>query len=129
MSATRTQVASYLARELTGERQAAVERAAAWLIRTGRTRDIAYLARDTAHEALEHGYLYAVVTSALEIGRQSKQHIEQFLVAATHARDLEIVYKIDPARLGGVHLDLPDLQLDATLRTKLDHFAKGHTHE
>lgn len=129
MTVTRTRAAQYLAEQLGEGRAQALRRTAAWLIRTGRTRELSYLARDVAQAALNNGTLYAVVTSAQSLSPESKRTITNFLERATQAHTIEVEYRLDPGVIGGVYLDLPNAHLDATLRTRLNHFAKGITHE
>lgn len=126
--ATRTRVAQFLAEQLAEgqDRQATVQRAAAWLVTQNRGRQASYLARDAAAAlAGQHAYLYARVTTARPLSDTSRQQIETYLREQTGARELELDERVDPQLIGGVQLDLPDTRLDASVRRQLTAFIEG----
>lgn len=123
--ASRTQVAAYVAEKLPTDRPAALRAAAAWLADTGRKRQAVYLARDVARELAEKGYVLARVTSARPLTAEAKTGIENFIKSETGATHLELETITDESVIGGVRIELPDAELDATVRKKLANFVQG----
>lgn len=123
--ASRAQVASWLADKLPDERAAAVETAASWLVASRRVGQANYLARDVARELAFRGYVYARVTSARPLGHEAQSRIREFITEATQARQLELDIEVDPRLVGGVRIETPDAELDASVRTKLEQFVEG----
>lgn len=123
--ATRTQVANYIAGKMASGRAEAVQEAAAWLTATGRTRQAEYLARDVAKSLAERGYLYVRITSARAVTAQTQDAISEFLRSTTGARELELELFVDKAVIGGVRIETPTAQLDATVRQKLVKLVEG----
>ncbi len=124
---TRTQVAAYVTDALERGDKSVLQTAAAWLVDTGRGRQAEYLARDVARELAGRGYLWVKVTTARELDANGHRRIEEFLRELTGAKQLEITTEVDPGIIGGVRVETPDAQLDATVRTKLAKFVQGVT--
>ncbi len=123
--ATRTQVAQYLTGKLTNDRTEAVREAAAWLVATGRERQARYLARDVAKALSDDGYVFAHVTTARPVTTQTRAAVEQFLRTETGVRELELEFAVDERVIGGLRLETPTAQLDATVSHKLAKLVEG----
>lgn len=123
--ASRLQVATYVADELSSGRKAAINSAAAWLVDGGRGREARYLARDVATVLAGRGHVLARVTTARPMSAQSKIMIEGFIKRETGARDLELETTVEVGLIGGVVIELPGSSLDASVRAKLDKFVEG----
>lgn len=125
--ASRTRVAHYLASRLadSGDRAKAVQAAAAWLVTTGRSRQDRYLARDVAQALSERGYVLVRIATARPLDADARAAIESFLRRETGAQTLELEEIIDPALIGGVRLELPGAELDATVRRRLTALVEG----
>jgi F-type H+-transporting ATPase subunit delta len=121
----RVDVAEHLVANLTKDRQAAVQRAAAWLVATGRTRQAGYLARDVASALAIDGYLLVRLTTARPLAAVSRQRIEAYLKATTGATTLELAETVDPAVIGGIRIETPDAVLDDTVKSKLAKLVEG----
>ena len=122
---TRTQVAEYLADQLTSGRSSAVQQAAAWLVSRGRARQARYLARDVAAALVERGYVYARVTTARPLSAGARTAVETFIKRETGARQLELEVQINPLALGGLRLEVPAAELDATIQHRLATLVEG----
>ncbi len=123
--ATRTQVADYVATKLSAGRSTAVREAAAWLVATGRARQAPYLARDVAKALSEQGYVYARITTARPLSDETRRQIEAFLRHITGATQLELDTQVDAQLIGGLRLETPTAELDATVRRKLAQLVEG----
>jgi F0F1-type ATP synthase delta subunit len=121
----RVDVAEYLAEGLRTGRQAAIDRAAAWLVETGQTRQAGYLARDVAQALATTGYVLVRLVTARPISPATRQQVEAFLKGQTGATTLELVEIIDPQVIGGMRVETPDAVLDETIKTKLAKLVEG----
>lgn len=94
---------------------------AAYLIETGRQREARLLVRDIETALLSHGTAVATVTSARALSDNAKQALEE-LVKAQYDGVSRVVMteNIDASLIGGVRLELPDKQLDASVKTRLE---------
>jgi F-type H+-transporting ATPase subunit delta len=122
---TRTQVAEYVADHLATDRPAVLRSAAAWLVSKGRGRQASYLARDVATVLAGRSYVLARVTTARPLSAETRAAVEAFVRAETGARDLELDATVDPAVIGGVRLEIPTAELDATVRQRLAKIVEG----
>lgn len=125
MRLTRAQVARYMAAQLPEHREEAVGLAAKWLVASGRQRQAQYLADDVAELMARSGYVLARLTVARPLSAAARTAVEGFLRAQTGATELELVVTIDPSILGGIRLETPTAQLDATVRSKLARLVEG----
>ncbi|HEY2004059.1 MAG TPA: F0F1 ATP synthase subunit delta [Candidatus Saccharimonadia bacterium] len=122
---SRVQVAEYVADKLTSGRREALREAAAWLVAHGKARQARYLARDVAQVLADRGYVYAQVTTARPLTNRARDEVEDFIRTHTGARELELVTEVDPDVIGGTRIELPDAELDSTVRTKLRRFIES----
>ena len=113
---TRRKIAIYVADKLiAGEPVAkAVESAAAYLVDTGRTRELELLVRDIEDVLAEKGTIIADVTTAFPLTDTVRHEVLSLIGEKALLRET-----VDPFVLGGVKLDLPGKQYDGTIRRKL----------
>ncbi len=123
--ASRAQVAAYVAGQLPDGRAAALKQAAAWLQDTGRARQATYLVRDVAAAVAREGYVTARITTARPLAPGAQAEIEQYIKGQTGAKQLELEMVVDRDVIGGVRVEVPGAELDATVRRKLDRFVQG----
>lgn len=94
---------------------------AAYLIEQHRTREQDLLTRDIETALLSRGTAVATTTSARPLSEEAKSTISDFIKSAYHGvtkvAQREV---IDKSVIGGVKIELPDAQLDGTVRTKLE---------
>ena len=61
----------------------------------------------------------AQVVSAIPLRDEQKQKIEQKLLETTHYETMEIDYKVEASRIGGLMIRIGDRVVDSTIRSKL----------
>jgi F0F1-type ATP synthase delta subunit len=122
---SRAQVASYVADKLPRDRGNAIMQAAAWLVATGRQNQARYLTRDVAHALAQRGYLLVRVESARTLSPEAYRGIESYIVSDSNAQQVEFESIIDPSLIGGVKIETPGRELDASVRRKLAKFVEG----
>ncbi|MDO4323981.1 MAG: ATP synthase F1 subunit delta [Lachnospiraceae bacterium] len=62
----------------------------------------------------------AEVISAVPLGEAQKQRIEKKLLDTTHYETMEIDYKVDESKIGGLMIRIGDRVVDSTIRSKLN---------
>ncbi len=87
----------------------------AYLLDTGRTREITLLARAIEDELAERGTVIATVTSATALDEALRNSV----ITQVGAKKVVLKEVVDPSVLGGVRIDMPGARLDATLSRKL----------
>jgi F0F1-type ATP synthase delta subunit len=122
---SRFQVAGYIADHLERDRKKAIRSASAWLAARGKTRQAGYLARDVAQILGRRGYVYAEVTTARSLTETAKREIKEFIRAHTRAHEIELVTKVDRSLIGGALIELPEAELDGSVKAKLAKFVEG----
>lgn len=63
----------------------------------------------------------AQVVSAILLGDAQKQKIEKKLLETTHYETMEIGYKVDESKIGGLLIRIGDRVVDSTIRSKLNY--------
>jgi F-type H+-transporting ATPase subunit delta len=62
----------------------------------------------------------AEVTSAVPLGEAQKQKIEQKLLDTTRYETMEIDYKVDESKIGGLMIRISDRVVDSTISSRLN---------
>ena len=62
----------------------------------------------------------AQVISAIPLGDAQKLKIEKKLLDTTHYETMEIDYKVDESKIGGLMIRIGDRVVDSTIRSKLN---------
>lgn len=119
---SRRQLARYSAEQLlAGVSQKLVsERLAAYLLDTRRMKEIDLLAQDILTYLAQSGTVVATVTSAFELAESTRQSLRDLIEHQTGARHISFNEHVDPTVLGGVRIELPGQELDATVARKLN---------
>ena len=114
---SRRKIAAYVAdRYLAGESlDSLIPQVAAYLAEAGRLREADLVARAIEDTLAEKGHVVATVTSAHPLTDAERRDI-QTLIGAKHIAMREVV---DPEVLGGVRIETPGAQLDATIQNNL----------
>lgn len=63
----------------------------------------------------------AAVTSAVPLTEDQKKRIEKRLLQTTSYETMEIEYKVDESKIGGLLVRIGDRVVDSTISTKLEH--------
>ncbi len=118
---SRRKITSYIAQQLVDgvEVEQLVRQLAAFLIDSRRTDEVGLIVRDIEYELTKRGVVLARVTSAFNLAEATRHAVTKLIQAKTGARQVQLHEFIDPSVLGGVKIDLPGLQLDATIARKL----------
>lgn len=105
-----------------GENQKAVlKELAAFLIDSGRKKEAGLIVRDVEAMLVDAGTAIGTVISARPLSSDSLKTIESF-VKQSNARIKTVVLRerIDESLIGGVRIELPGAQLDASVKAKLE---------
>ena len=108
-------LAAYVAGQLlaSGDKKRLVKELAAYLIETGRVRDLNQVVAAIEEALASRGAVVATVTTARPLSPENKQAIvKQF--TPTGAK-LYIREQIDPSVIGGFKIELPGSQFDGTV--------------
>jgi F-type H+-transporting ATPase subunit delta len=116
---SRRKLASYLADELATGKKDVPERLAAFLVDTKRMRELPLIIRDIEDALVARGIVVADVDSAHELNSATMKLLESFVKDQTNARYVHFRTSVDETLLGGVRVNVPGQELDATLRRKL----------
>lgn len=112
-------LAAYVAGQLlaSGDKKRLIKELAAYLIETGRVRDLNQAVAAIEEALASRGAVVATVTTARPLSPENKQAIvKQF--TPTGAK-LYIREQIDPSVIGGFKIELPGSQFDGTVIHKL----------
>lgn len=112
-------LAAYVAGQLlaSGDKKRLIKELAAYLIETGRVRDLNQVVAAIEEALASRGAVVATVTTARPLSPENKQAIvKQF--TPTGAK-LYIRGQIDPSVIGGFKIELPGSQFDGTVIHKL----------
>lgn len=114
---SRRKMASYAADELLAGASApeVLRELAAYLIDTGRTREVELLVRDIEGSLALRGSIVADVTSAHPLTDTLRAEI----AALVNGKALQLRESIDASLLGGVRIDMPGKRFDGTIYRKL----------
>lgn len=101
---------------------------AAYLLSEGRVNELDSLLRDVVSEWAEAGHVEVTARSAYPLTAAIRADIRRE-VKKVHpkARAVVINELADPSVVGGVRLNLPDRQLDLSIRSKLNRFKQSVT--
>jgi F0F1-type ATP synthase delta subunit len=96
---------------------------AAYLLTTGRTGQLNSLVRDMTKQWAQHGIIEVTVISAHELDAKVISDIKaKTRQLYPDAKKIIINNRYEKDLIGGVRIELPDFQLDLSLRSKLDRF-------
>lgn len=114
---SRRKISRYVATQATGGKaiSSLLEEVAAYLVDTGRTREYELIVRDIEDALAQQGVVVADITTANDeaISQASLQSL------VPKAKQLAIRHHQDKTLLGGALIELPGLQLDASVRGRL----------
>jgi F-type H+-transporting ATPase subunit delta len=118
---SRRKITGYIAQQLVAGVQAKhlVLQLAALLIDTKRTNEVGLIVRDVEYELTKRGVVLAQVTSVFDLTEETKRAVTKLITDQTGAHQVYLRQFLDPDVLGGVKVDLPGLQLDATIARRL----------
>jgi F0F1-type ATP synthase delta subunit len=120
---SRRRIADSAAKRIaSGEPKTSVLReVAAYLIDSRRTRETELIARDIETALIDRGVIVGTVVSARKLTASAKEMIDSFV--KHHYENVKTVVlreRVDESLIGGVRIELPDRQLDASVANTLD---------
>lgn len=99
---------------------------AAYLVEHKIVNQLHMVVGDIAAELMRRtGHVPAEVVSAFALDEESRAKLESFIVQATNAKSVELTITEDKTLLGGVVIKTPGHEYDASVRRKLNQFARG----
>lgn len=117
---SRRKIAAYFAERLLAGKKTVATELAAYLVDTGRTRELDLIVRDIEAALAEHGELVADITSSRALTASASADIQAYLKKQTGATKVYLREAVDPDLLGGVKIGIPGSELDGTLRHRLN---------
>ncbi len=72
-------------------------------------------------EGIGTGY----VTTAIELTPAKKDEIHKKLLATTSYREIDVIYQVDPAIIGGMTVRINDRVVDSSIKTKLENMERS----
>lgn len=118
--ASRRKIASEVAELLLAGKKDAVKQLAAYLVHTGRERELDLVVRDVEAALADRGILLADVASSRKLSSEAAREIRVYLKQKTGAATIQLRETVDPQLLGGVRVSIPGSELDGTLRHTLN---------
>lgn len=99
------------------------EQIAAYLLAEGRTSELEPLLRDIMQYRAEHGIVEVIAVSAHPLTADVHTDIERHIKNVfPDAKQIIVSEELQPDVVGGVRLELPNQQLDLSVRAKLSRF-------
>lgn len=125
MKLSRRQVATYVADATSGNRRQRVRQAAAWLVSTHNGDQIDHFTHEVASILAARGQVAATVTSARPLSSAALARVKAHIKSSLKAQTVELQSVVDPTLVGGIIIQTPDAELDATVRRDLQTFLMG----
>lgn len=121
----RAPLADYIAKQTMNivDRKELAQRVAALLLHENHTDQLSSLMRDVLAIRARSGLVEAVAVSAHELSPAVITDIENLIKSEyPQATSVSVSTRIEPQLIGGVRIELPDEQLDLSIRRKLATF-------
>ncbi|MBL8159674.1 F0F1 ATP synthase subunit delta [Candidatus Saccharibacteria bacterium] len=102
------------------DRKALVRSLAAYLIETKQAKQLDSYLADISRELTRHGIATAEVTSVHKLSAGVAESLKQIVARHTGAHRVALNQTIDESLIGGVRLSFDGLEIDESVRTKLN---------
>jgi F0F1-type ATP synthase delta subunit len=125
MKASRQRIAKVIADNTLrdGNNKRLASQIAAYLLSEGRTEDLSSIVRDVQDNWAKSGYVEVNAISAFPLDNTVRSEIKNEVKNVyKDAREVIITETIEPEVVGGVRLELPNYQLDLSIRSELNKF-------
>ena len=119
---SRRKLAAYAARQLQSgaPTNSVLQQIAAYLIDSGRANEAPLVARDIEASLASSGLVIGTITSARPLSKSALSEVELFIKASDASVETVMLREqIDESLIGGMKLELPGRQLDASVKAKL----------
>ena len=118
MKLTRTQLADYLVEH---PDKRAAQQVASYLISSGRSKEIDLVIRQVESRLSKGGRMVARVSSAHKLDADQQRSIIKLVKQLREdIESVEVINKVDPSLLGGVVIRTPEMEVDVSLRGRLN---------
>ena len=91
----------------------------AYLLQHRRTAEIDTILRDVATHLADAGYIEAVVTTAQTLTATTEAAVQKLVKDATGAKEVSVTGQVDESILGGVKIEIPGHEMNATIAHQL----------
>lgn len=118
---SRRKIANYYAQALldgTNGQKLALQ-LAAYLIESGRTKELVSIISDIEYQLSLSGVVLANITSAHELSSLTRAAVVDLIKKTTNATNIQLKEYIDTNVLGGVKLEFTGFELDTTIARRL----------
>ena len=117
---SRRKLAEHVAEQLAGGSKTALQELAAFLVDTGRTREVDMIVRDIEQSMAERGTVVVTVESAQVLTSSARKRVED-VVQARYDDTVTVSLRevVNPDLLGGVVIRTPREEMDASVRRAL----------
>lgn len=122
MKLTRKQLAGFL---IDNPGKQASNQVASYLLSEGRSKELSLVVREVEVILGERGRVVAHVTSARELDAAQEKALTKQVITQTGAKSVEIINDIDPSLLGGVVIRTPEMEVDLSVRAKLERLKRA----
>lgn len=92
---------------------------AAYLVDTGRKKEVDLIAKDIFYQLEQNGVLYAKVDSAEKLSALMISQIEEHLKTKTGADKVRLKQNVDQELIGGIKITTPDAMQDSTVKGRI----------
>lgn len=116
---SRRQIAGFVAGRLIENDKDALLKLAAYLIDARRTNEVDLLVRDIEDALVKLGVVVADVTTAHKLTSQLSEQIDKLIKSETKAKIVHVRTNLDTSIGGGVRIEIPGAEYDATVRRQL----------
>ncbi len=117
---SRRKIAAYMAEQLARGDKKALQRLAAYLVDTRRTRELPLIVRDIESALALRGVIVADVTSTDSLSKAAEAAIRDFIAAGHKNASVQLRLHKDADLIAGVKIQLPGHELDTSVRHKLN---------
>lgn len=117
MKLTRKQLAAHL---IEHPGQQSVSQVAAYLVDNGRSKEMELVVREVEAQLSDTGRTVAHVRSARKLSADQQRDVISMLKANSKTQSVEIINTVDPSLLGGVVVSTPEMEVDLSVRGRLE---------
>lgn len=116
---SRRTISRFVAKQLLAGDDQVLSQLAALLFAERRTDELDLLVRDIEAALASAGVVVSDVVTAEPLSAELKKSVEKFIKDATKAKTVTFRERVDATELGGIKINLPGAEYDATLRGRL----------
>lgn len=117
---SRRLIADYVAKKLIAGDNNIITGLAALLVEERRTSELDLIVRDIEFALAESGVVIADVTSARPLSDELRTAIASFIKKESGATDVTLREQIEADVIGGVKVEIPGAEYDATIENRLE---------